>query len=750
MQAITHAAELYAEATRANERRELVLAGSTAASRDTAHTVLDSLPVGITDTLAISDADDWVCERVGVSHTQQVMGRTRSAIVLDLHDATIPNAIGRATGAVDGGGLLILLTPSLDTWADQRDAFDEQLVIAPYAIDTVRNAFKSHLIETLESHPGIGLVDVDTDQLLRSGVTESPPYTPTSPTFSPPPGHRFPAQAYAHCNSRDQVRILHTFETLLESDAAVVVSAERGRGKSSVAGMAAAALALNGDRVAITAPEAANVQTTFEHATAIANATGTPQNRCDATELAIEIESGWIRYHAPQDVPERIAQQAIDVLLIDEAAGIPVPILTEFLACDRLGLTTTRFGYEGTGQGFAQRFLQTLDDAQHDVATETMTEPIRYAPGDPIESWLNHALLLDARPALTDAVLDQDRSAVTYHRWDPNALYSHPNILRQIMGLLAGAHYRTEPNDLARILDAPNLHVATLEADGTILSVALVAEEGQLDEERRMAAYRGERLRGNMLPDIFINAFRELRPASQPGLRIVRVATHDVVRRNGMASQLLADIRADLGTDAAWIGAGFGVNADLISFWQANGFVPVYLGESRNDSSGVQSLVMLDQSVQQPAARYAALFSRRIYGSLADIHRTVSPAVVDQLLRSMPPASPLSIQEAGWRGLATAAYGPGRYELDPIPARELVFYHLSAREDEELLPNRETQLLIAKVLQGRSWEHVASTFEYPSVSQSRRSLGDALATLVDRYGGEVANAERERLEPDSH
>lgn len=748
MQAISHARDLHEEALRANERRMLVLEGEASAGRDIARAVLDTLPVAISDTLAISDHSDWVCEQVAPERSATVMGQTLELIVLDLHEATIPNAIGRATGAVDGGGLLVVLAPSFDAWPNRRDAFDERLVVAPYEIDDVKGGFKAHVIDALESHPGIGIVDTGQDRVRKSGITGAERHTPGRRQLGPPRDHRFAEIAYEHCRSRDQTRVLREFERLTDDGEAVVVSAERGRGKSSVAGMAAALLATQGDRVVITAPEVENVRTTFEHAAIIAEATDVLVAQDRGDRPAIDLERGSVTYYPAEHVPRRIAAGRVDALFVDEAAGVPVPILEDCLACGRIGLMTTLFGYEGTGQGFAHRFRDALEEGEHRVTSCQMEQPIRYAPGDPIETWLNRALLLDARPAVAEAVDGIDLASARYRRWDSAELRERENLLREIVGLLATAHYRTEPNDVARILDAPNLAVVALQSEASVLCVGLVAREGDLSAEKRAEAFRGERLRGNMLPDIFINAYRDPTPAGDPGLRIVRIATHEAVRRQGLASRLLDEIRADWGTEVAWIGTGFGVTPDLVRFWRANHFVPIFLGASRNASSGVQSVAMLDQSTGELGERYADRFPGRLRGSLNDVHRELDPIVAEELLRSVPCDTALSIEEDGWRGLVAAADGPGRYDLDPEPARELVLHHLTGGAANDPLDSREVRLLVTKVLQGRSWPHVAEGLDYPSVGQARRALGDALAKLVDRYGGDAAEREREQLARD--
>ncbi len=740
MNAVELAEALLDEARYANERRVLTVAGTRDQATVLVERVLGAIDVPIGETVALTPAERFQCAHVEPDRSTTLMGTTRTVVVLDLHHTTRPNVIGRAAGAVDGGGLLILMCPSLSDWPDRRDAFDEGLVVEPYAIEDVRGLFKRRLVVCLETHPGVAIVDAASGAIERDGLTDPAAYaTPLQPEAGRY-GTVFDQSWYDRCLTVDQAQTLETFEQLVGDSVAIVVSAERGRGKSSAAGLAAATLAKRGHNVGVTAPERSNLRAFFSRVNEMID-----DGELDDGEI-LASDGGVVQYLKPLDAVSAADRGTIDVLFVDEAAGLPVRTLERFLACPQIAFMTTRHGYEGSGHGFATRFRDRLERSNRPVVDVTLNEPIRYARSDPIESFVNRLLLLDSRPPV-EAVVDEAREEdVAVVRPSAETLSQNDERLRAIMGLLATAHYRTEPDDLARVLDAPNLSVIGLETDGHLVSAALIAREGSLPPERVEAAYRGERLRGNMLPDIFCEVFRDDQLASEPGARIVRIATHPAVRRRGFGSRLLAEVREELDEAVSWLGTGFGATPEIVRFWTTNGFVPIAISASRNRASGSHSAILLDQMSCEDGAidRLTATFHRRIRDSLSDVHRSVESAVVSELLAAIPAAGTVNLSDEQWRALVAAADGPGSYEHDPGSARDLALVGLV--DDEIDLDSTTRQMVIAKVLQGHSWEQVAADEGFEATSVVKRQLGSALIRLLDVYGPPLVAKERQRLE----
>ena len=792
------ARELKREAERANQRRHLVLAGDRDRGIDAAYDAIEATDVDEGSVSFVSTREGFRFERLAPRGADELLGRTREVVVLDCHDRFVPNALGRSAGAVDGGGLLVSVTPPLAEWPDRRDGFDESLAVPPFVLADVTGRFRRRLVETIRSHPGIAVVDLDgTDPgdagvettVERDGLTDPPAARSRAPPGRPATA-TFPGAVYEACLTADQSRAVRVLESLATPGSAVVVESDRGRGKSSAAGLAAGALALDGRDVSVTAPAFRNAAEVFARAREVVEgaagdgeANG-PNGERSATagegertagegeRTAGEGEEprtvdapngGRVRFAAPAVAAELPGDP--DCAIVDEAAALPVRLLERFLAAPAVAFCTTVHGYEGAGRGFSVRFRDRLAESELTVRDVRLDEPIRYARDDPVESWVARALLLDARPAVPEAVAGTTVDDVRYRTLSPDELLANETLLGEAFGLLVAAHYRTEPNDLARLLDAPNLLARALVADDRVVAVALCAREGGLDPSTRAGMYEGERVRGNMVPDVLTSQLRDESAADPRGLRTVRIAVHHAVRGRGLGSRLLERIHDEFGGTVDYFSVGFGATPRLLRFWRRAGYRSVHLSTTRNDASGEHSAVMLrpdDEAGRALLDRHAVALRDRERDALSDAHRDVDADVVRGVLAACPAPVPVDLTPHEWRAVVAASFGPGMYDVAPGAFRDLAIAALVGgngdgetgdtpdaddidETDGNGLDDREERLLVRKVLQGRPWETVAEELGYVSTASCMRALGSAVEPLVERYGTDLALAERDRF-----
>ena len=632
--------------------------------------------------------------RLPVDRGGDLLGTETLCLVYDAWSGLDPDSLGAAAGTLCGGGLLLLLTPPLARWADLPDAQAHRIAVHPYTALEVSGRYLTRLARVLARARGV--------RVLNQGAEIVPPPGPGAAGGNgrtpAPPGALGPRTA-------DQERALALILETVHGGAhrPLVISSDRGRGKSAVLGLAAAELLRTGTSgILVTAPRRAAVQPLFALAAAALPGAIARRDR-------IERGAGGLQFYAP-DALCRSCPPA-DLLLVDEAAGIPAPLLTHLLRTyPRIIFATTVHGYEGSGRGFEVRFRQTLDRLTPGWRKLRLDEPIRWAAHDPLEAAIASALLLDAAPAADSAVLDARLDDARCERLDRAALAEDEGALRELFGLLVLAHYQTRPADLRHLLDGPNLRVFALRVQGRSIATALVAIEGRLDPALSLAIFEGRRRpRGHLLAQT-LSAHAGL--AQAPGLgyaRIVRIAVHPALRRRGLARRLLDGVVADARSEGLdLVGASFGADQDLLGFWTRCGLAPVHLGTSRNAASGMHAAVVLrsltragDRLLAQARGRLAERLPTLLAGPL----RGLEPAIVAAMLRGA--TAEVSISADEHRELIAFAEAQRPFEASlPLLAR-LTGARLGAALAQGALSDRERDLLITRVLQQRDWPESA-------------------------------------------
>lgn len=437
-----------------------------------------------------------------------------------------------------GGGTLFLLTPPLDEWAVFADPDYRRFIPYPYVPEDVQGRFLRRLV-----------------RLLRRSD-----FSPTISLHEEDVGLKPDPQAAA-------------ITTILQSEVPVVLTADRGRGKSAALGMAASQLLAAGKRVLLTAPSRATVATVFKHA------------------------EHSPAFFAPDDLLQTLPQG--DVLLVDEAAAIPVPLLLKMLEqYPRCVFSTTLHGYEGSGRGFALRFQKELDVRAPAWQAVRLQQPIRWAENDPLERFINQALLLDADlapcPPCGERAGDGGECA-EYRQLDRDELAQNEPLLRQLFGLLITAHYQTRPSDLRQMLDAPDISIHVLERQDSIVAVALLSREGGLDAELTAAIHAGTRRpHGHPVPQTLTFHAKIPGAAQLVCERVMRIAVHPTLQQQGLGAQLLQHLLGFAATNGAdYVGVSYAMTPELLRFWERAGFVLARVGFRKDTASGSRSVVQV-------------------------------------------------------------------------------------------------------------------------------------------------------------
>ena len=571
--------------------------------------------------------------------TERILGNTYQMLVLQDFQALTPNLLARTIETVEGGGIVVVM---LKTMTSLRQLYTLTMdVHARYRTEgsgEVVGRFNERFLLSLAKCGSCLVLDDELNVLpISSHVRDI--QKAIAPTLTPTPSDPSAASAATTlstrtftslnqkhlydlqlsmrdtqpigslldcCRTLDQAKAVLSFSEAISEKtlrSTVVLTAARGRGKSAALGLSvAAAVAYGYSNIFITAPSPENVKTLFdlvlrgftaldykEHVDYdVITSTAAEHNHSVVRINVYHSHRQTVQYIAPSDAA---ALSQAELLVIDEAAAIPLPIVRALMGPYLVFMASTINGYEGTGRSLALKLVKQL--RQQAVTTQgaaageanggastavftssasssasatggrtlreiTLDEPIRYAPDDPIEAWLNDLLCLNCTqsvPRLTGGVPHPTQCELYYVERD-TLFSSHrasESFLHRMMALYVSSHYKNSPNDLQLMSDAPGHHLFVLlppqsAISGSlpdILAVVQVCLEGQISKASIAASLgRGERAAGDLIPWCVSQQFGSGEFGQLSGARVVRVAVHPEVQRMGYgkrAMQLLVD-----------------------------------------------------------------------------------------------------------------------------------------------------------------------------------------------------------------
>jgi len=708
--------QLIKQAQSTNQRRCLVLAGD----RDWCYSALQQIfaQYALPNTLVVSK--HWTnqinCSQTTVDHALDFLGQEFNHAIIDCHDGIDPNVLGAVSGTIVGGGILTLTLPTLHELPVFKDPQKSCMTVWPHTIDKVGNRFLRRLANLITASSDITLIEQHNDKL----PTHQERYYNESNTAG-----------YLQddlCVTQDQVQALEAIEHVANGHRhrPLVLTANRGRGKSAILGIAAARLlAIPGHNVIITGPRLSATYIVFKHVRALL-----PDGNYSPGKF--EFGQSSLVYMAA----DRLCQElpACRILLVDEAAAVPTPMLETLVRhYSRIVFSTTTYGYEGTGLGFAIRFTEKLNRLTPGWRRIEMQLPVRWAPNDPVENFIFETLCLDAAPyPVTQHGLPENISIEKINR---DRLVEDNKLLSEIFGLLILAHYQTQPRDLRYLLDGINLDLYVATQDDHVVGAAIVAREGGLDPETADAVYRSQRrVQGHMLAQT-LEAFIGIQFASrQQYWRVIRIAVHPGYRRHGVGSQLLAAITSQAKNEHVdMIGSIFGASQEVLAFWQHNQFDPVHIGLKRNASHGTNSITML-KPVSKPGNPIYQLsnakFQREWVDNLAERLQSLDIEIVLQVFCALNPNGKLSLHVNDWQEITIYAESSRQYEHAALAISSLVTQVFLALDVRQLLDIQDTKLLVAKVLQRKPWSQVVAETRLDGKQQARQHLRQVISTLI--------------------
>ncbi|QPL45586.1 tRNA(Met) cytidine acetyltransferase [Halomonas sp. A40-4] len=596
------------------------------------------------------------------------LGAEHQLVVVNAHDHAggfNPDALGAIGGTLTAGGLLVLITPT--DWGREPDPDYARIADSPWQWNDLTARYLARLAAQLKT----------SEQIIRwlpGALPRLGRLVATPPIMQKPED--------TDCITLDQATAVRALVGL-KRRRPLVITADRGRGKSAALGIACVRLLQQQktSRVIVTAPRLAAVEAVFERVAALC-----PDGNRTTPERFIFTNGAELLFVAPDALGEHVTAGKLggdgSYLMVDEAAALPPALLAQWLAAfPRLAFATTVHGYEGSGRGFALRFRQVLNVKTPDWKALTLDTPVRWQAADPLEETLNRLLLLNAPLPTAKEALALPAASYEVSR---DELVLDEEALAPLFGLLVQSHYRTTPSDLRQLLDGPGMRLRVIGHRQRPQAVLVTREEGGFAVDLADQVARGERRPQGHLMAQSLAAHSGCRDAlTACWRRVVRIACHPDWRRQGVGGRLLSDDRQQaVGQGAMLYGATFGADAGLLRFWRAEGFRTVRLGVTREPSSGEFAIMVAsaltpagEKVLDALSGRFISLLPNLLAFELARLPAEVVSLVINEL-----PEQPLT--EVEWQDIddvATAHRAPAlaRSSLQAL-AREASRWPLSA------------------------------------------------------------------------
>lgn len=493
-------------------------------------------------------------------HINALLGTEYKCLIFDAYDAFNERLFAASAGTVAGGGILVLRTPSLNQWADN-----------PHGQQPSK--FIRRFIKKIELHQSDELNNEESKRVegqSRSTQTKAILIADTVESDAPTTETNWPVE------QTQLIKQLHD-SLLNKKNTTAVVQADRGRGKSTLIGLTIRQMRADKRGAAKTVTLTAN--------------------RLSACKVLLRHAIGWGEKDCPiKFVPiDQALTMKHDVLIVEEAGSISIPVLNKLTTLsNNIVFATTVQGYEGAGRGFALRFSKQLDQHRPDWIMLNPQLPIRWSNNDPVEAFINDALLLKTvLPSIEESTI-RSASNAQLIRIDKRTLSSNDQLLEEIYSLLIQAHYQTTPADLRNMLDEEQLLVFAQYDNKTLTGAALVAIEGEIPNELHTdIVQKKRRLPDQILPQLLAQSAADTTALIHSYARIVRIAIHPELHRQGFGTQLINDLQTQLYKLSSSIGASFGADTQAISFWLKLGFTPIHYGYKANPRSGLRSACLL-------------------------------------------------------------------------------------------------------------------------------------------------------------
>lgn len=613
---------------------------------------------------------------IRIKQYKKRLGQETDILVYDAYAGLNPDALGALVGTVKLGGVCIVISPKAASWINYIDPEYHRLCVEPFQVEQISHHYITYITQQLLKSKKLLSIEQNQHNTKAQQLASVRAWYRQCLLNNNQKGHCNSAEfetiklndigAKPHnslCKTEDQYQALTSlceyfanFEPQFHQQSlAAVIESDRGRGKSALLGLLSGAalkqalLEQTQFNIVITAANVDSTSGAFEFCGRYLTA-----NQIEFTLITntLVTSHGQLHFVAPDTLE---LHHNADLILVDEAATIPVSLLTPLIEQkSNVVFATTIHGYEGTGRGFEYKFKPLLKNTYNQVLALSLSQPIRWNNNDVLEDEINNLLMINAnlvpvepanKVALSQALakckngqllanefdyLNTSKSEIPCPRsenvslvkLDPAELINQPKRLAALFALLVNAHYRTTPNDLRNLLDGANISLYVLEFQQQIVAAAVVAKEGNIPDHLAEQIWQGTRRpKGHLLPQSLIAHSGFKQAGTYTYGRVIRIAVHPELQNMGMGGLLLQGLKQTLANDGLdFLSTSFGIAKPLLRFWQNNGFTAVRLGLKAEASTGEHS-VLMTFALNSDSKKYQRLLQRRFQHTLALEHK---------------------------------------------------------------------------------------------------------------------------------
>ncbi|CAB1313334.1 unnamed protein product [Coregonus sp. 'balchen'] len=587
------------------------------------------------------------------NETHKILGNTYGMCVLQDFEALTPNLLARTVETVEGGGIVVILLRTVNS-LKQLYTMTMEDSLSP------REQELNELKESLQDTQPVGVL-VDS------------------------------------CKTMDQ--------TLRST---VALTAARGRGKSAALGLAVAgAVAFGYSNIFITSPSPDNLHTLFEFIFKgfdalqyqehldyeIIQSLNPEFNKAVVRVNVFKEHRQTIQYIHPAD---SVKLGQAELLVIDEAAAIPLPLVKKLLG-PYLLIQQLRQQSSESQQSLSAENRSTNTarlNAARSLQEVSLHESIRYAMGDPVEKWLNELLCLDCLniprvisgcplPQTCDLYYVNRDTLFCYHK-------ASEAFLQRLMALYVASHYKNSPNDLQMLSDAPAHHLfcllppvpPTQNSLPEVLAVIQVCLEGEISRQSILNSLsRGKKASGDLIPWTVSEQFQDPEFGSLSGGRVVRIAVNPDYQGFPYMDENAQTANSQITS----------VTSEAVSLLEEvlhprKDLPPLLLklsfGRKLNDLTGEHSLVMLKElnTVEAPEqgqwlAAFWKDFRRRFLSLLSYQFSSFSPSMALNILQNKS-TTKTDASSALTNSQLSGQFSPYDLKRLEMYSRNMVDYHL--------------------------------------------------------------------------